>query len=234
MKKFLLLFTICSLCLIAGAQSVDFEILGFADGNGNPVSSLVLSPTQDLNPCPILKNNGPNALGVADSVIIDITYNNDTYLTYMYLTGQQLHPVSEGEQITINPDRPIWSAAVMDEFNLFSCTLCYELRVVGHSVDPNPANNTACVEITRTVGIDDNWGEEMAVFPNPASTSVTLSGAAGNRVQIFDLTGRMLHSFNAVEDKCEVDIEDFASGLYLLHIQSADGTMQRVLKLVKQ
>lgn len=234
MKKFLLLFTTLSLFLTVNAQSVDYEILGFADENGNPVTSLVLSPTQDLNPCPILKNNGPGALGAADSVIIDIVLDDNTYLTYIYLTGQQLHSVSAGEQITINPDRPIWSAAVMDAFNMSSCTLCYELRVKGHSFDPNLDNNTTCVEITREVGINDGLGIEMAVFPNPATTFATLSGAAGSRVQIFDLTGRMLRGFNVVEDNFEVNIADFPSGIYLLHIQSGDGAMQRVFKLVKQ
>ena len=38
MKKILLLFATLALVLTAGAQSVDLEILGFADENGNPVT----------------------------------------------------------------------------------------------------------------------------------------------------------------------------------------------------
>lgn len=233
MKKILLLFATLALVLTAGAQSVDLEILGFADENGNPVSTLELSPTQDLSPSPILKNNGPEAVAATDSVIIDITYNSDTYLTYIYLTGQQLHSVSAGDQVTINPMNPIWSAAVMDEFQLFSCTLCYEVRIVGHSVDPNPDNNTACVEITRAVGIEEDWADGIALFPNPASTTVTLSGVAGHRLQIFDLTGKMVMNQEKISDNQSVDISSLSEGLYIVRISDGKNLVTRKLNIIR-
>lgn len=234
MKKIILLFVIFALFRTASAQVfVDFEILGFADENGNPVSTLVLGPTQDLSPSPILKNNGPDAIVASDSVYIDIVYNNDTYLTYIYLTGQQLHSVSAGEQVTINPVQPIWSAAVMDEYNLVSCTLCYEVRISGHSVDPNPNNNTACVEITRTVGIDESLDAETSLFPNPATSFVTLSGAAGKNVQFFDLTGKMVLNHEKISASQSFDISSLAEGLYIVRVSDGKKIVVKKLSVVR-
>ena len=94
------------------------------------------------------------------------------------------------------------------------------------------AVNTGVIEY-----VDENL--YVKVYPNPATSSVTVEldrGGAGSPLfcRLFDLSGRELRRFQVTDDKFDVDIESFTSGIYLLHIQSADGTSRQVVKVVKR
>ena len=79
------------------AQSVNYGIIGFVDNSGNPISSIVMTPSQNLQPRVQLKNYGPDVVLVTDSVIFDITYDQGYYVTSLILTGEQMHSVSAEE-----------------------------------------------------------------------------------------------------------------------------------------
>lgn len=234
MKKIYTLFVLMAAFFAASAQSVDFEIVGFADGAGNPISVIEMNTSQDLMPRVILRNNGPDVVAVTDSIIFDITYNEGYYATSLILTGTDLHSVIAGEQVVVDHTQPIWTAATMNQYHLVSCTLCYEVRIVGRSTDPEPTNNTACIPVNRVLSIDEGADGSVSVFPNPASTSVTVTGVANSHVQLFDLSGRELRRFQVSEDVFNMDIEDLTAGIYLLHIQPADGTARQMVKVVKR
>ena len=68
MKRFYIFLMVVTAFFVGKAQSVDYEVVGFADDAGNQISSIQLSSSQDLKPRVILKNNGPDAVAVADSV----------------------------------------------------------------------------------------------------------------------------------------------------------------------
>lgn len=79
----------------------------------------------------------------------------------------------------------------------------------------------------------------VKVYPNPASSSVTVEIDRGGETspllcRLFDLSGRELRHFQVMDEKFDIDIENFTSGIYLLHIQSADGTSRQVVKVVKR
>ena len=79
----------------------------------------------------------------------------------------------------------------------------------------------------------------VKIYPNPTSSAITVELDRGGEngpmlCRLFDLSGRELRRFQVVEDKFYVDIEDFTSGIYLLHIQSADGLSRQVVKVVKR
>ena len=175
MKKFYAFFILMAALLAASAQTVDFEIVGFVDSDGNTISSLVLRPSQDLQPRVKLKNNGPDAVAATDSVIFDVTYNEGLHVTSVILMGTELHSVVAGEDVTVDLLQPIWTAATMSQHGLTECNLCYEVRIAGHSTDPNPANNKACIDVTRTVSVGDDDVPSVSLFPNPASASVILA-----------------------------------------------------------
>lgn len=233
MKKIYLFLTFIALLFAAGAQTADLEIVGFADANGNLIPSLVMNPTQDLQPRVILKNNGPDAVASTDSVIFDITYNTDYYAATLVLTGEQLHSVEGGEQVIIDLAQPIWTAEIMDEYYLMSCTLCYEVRISGITTDPNAANNKACIDVTRTTGIGDNDATDVSLFPNPASAVVTLTGAENARVQLFDLSGKLHIDIERASANQQVDISALAAGLYIVRISDGKGVVTQKLNVVR-
>jgi Secretion system C-terminal sorting domain len=81
---------------------------------------------------------------------------------------------------------------------------------------------------------------KIDIFPNPARETVTLSvdlphSVVGMAVQVLDNQGRILQEqvFNAVQkDNLTLNIEDLATGTYMLRILTPDG--MRVKKLVVQ
>ena len=101
---------------------------------------------------------------------------------------------------------------------------------------------TVPIEVTAlNTGVTEYVAENLyvKVYPNPATTSVTVEieregEASPLYCRLFDLSGRMLRSFQVADDKFDVDIEDFSSGIYLLHIQTADGVTRQVVKVVKR
>jgi hypothetical protein len=68
------------------------------------------------------------------------------------------------------------------------------------------------------------------IFPNPASTSFTLTHPEQIKsIQIFDVQGRLQSSHTSVP----IHIENLNAGVYWVHVESLDGTV-RVEKLVTE
>lgn len=101
---------------------------------------------------------------------------------------------------------------------------------------------TVPIEVTAVnTGVVEYTAENLyvKVYPNPATTSVTVEIDRGEensplQCRLFDLSGRELQRFQVMDDKFDVDIADFTSGIYLLHIQSVDGASRQVVKVVKR
>ena len=123
MKKIYTVLILIAAFFAASAQTVDLEILGFVDANGNPISSIVMNSTQDLQPRVNLKNNGFDVVPATDSVIFDITYNQGYHVTYLILRGAQLQSVGPGDAVIVDLDHPIWTASTMNEYSLIACTI---------------------------------------------------------------------------------------------------------------
>ncbi len=78
--------------------------------------------------------------------------------------------------------------------------------------------------------------EQFNLYPNPATDRVNITNNENylvNQVVIYDVTGKHLstQTFNN-ESEIQLNVEDLASGVYLLHIQTNEGTA--VKKLVKK
>lgn len=233
MKKIFLLLTLILFFFAAGAQTADLEVVGFADENGERIYSIVMNSTQDLQPRVIVKNNGSSAVAATDSIIFDITYNQNYPITYLYIAGSQLNSAGVGEEMIVDLVHPIWTAAIMDEFQLIACSICYDVRISGVTTDPNPDNNKACIDMTRTIDIEDAEIASVSMFPNPASSAVTLSGVAGSQVQLFDLSGRRLFLIESAEENQQLDVSSLAEGLYIVRISDGGRSVVQKLNVIR-
>src|SRR5690606_28623908 len=73
------------------------------------------------------------------------------------------------------------------------------------------------------------------VFPNPATNTVTITNNENivvEQVTIYDISGKVINTqtFNK-ENEVQLNVEHLASGTYMLHIQTSEGTA--VKKLVR-
>jgi len=85
-----------------------------------------------------------------------------------------------------------------------------------------------------------NTNEQLAakfnLYPNPANNVVNITNNENmlvNQVAVYDTTGKLINtqSFNE-QTELQLNVENLASGTYMLHLQTAEGTA--VKKLVKK
>ncbi|RZJ71331.1 MAG: T9SS type A sorting domain-containing protein [Flavobacterium sp.] len=85
-------------------------------------------------------------------------------------------------------------------------------------------------------GLKDQLASQVSVYPNPATTIVTISNNNNilvDGVQIIDVNGRTVKSvtFDGVTS-AEVNVSDIAAGIYMMTISSDKGTMTK--KIIKK
>jgi uncharacterized protein YjdB len=82
-------------------------------------------------------------------------------------------------------------------------------------------------------GVDDNALSGIALYPNPASGSATLSGLEGGEVvDVINLNGTLLLSRKAAGDKETIDLTSLPQGAYIVRVAKA-GAAKRIKLVVK-
>ncbi len=80
-----------------------------------------------------------------------------------------------------------------------------------------------CVMSPAPLSTSDVSVAQLAVYPNPASTVVSVSGAgihAGASYELVDIHGRKLRSGKGqAEGMIQLSVEDLASGIYFIRLQ---------------
>lgn len=76
--------------------------------------------------------------------------------------------------------------------------------------------------------LEDVEDTELTFYPNPTKGKVSFSEMI-DKIEVIDLTGKTI---KRSENTNEINLEDFASGVYFLKLQSSDKTIMR--KLIKK
>jgi chitodextrinase len=72
---------------------------------------------------------------------------------------------------------------------------------------------------TETVGIDDVDSESISLYPNPASSTVTLTGVEGEAtVTVVDMNGRELYKLQTTNYQLTIDVSQLSQGAYFVRI----------------
>jgi hypothetical protein len=90
---------------------------------------------------------------------------------------------------------------------------------------------------TMTTGIrETTFASSIDLFPNPADNHLTIDFGSNNeevKVSIADITGKVVYRTIATDtQRVDVNTNDFAEGIYVVHIQAGDfiGTNKLVVK----
>jgi hypothetical protein len=104
-------------------------------------------------------------------------------------------------------------------------------------------SNTDLFYLTRTPMIrmnfgvvsdvtEQSFGSSFQCFPNPAneSISIVLGGNESALVELFDATGRLLHSQKTavLTGKIEINIADFSNGIYTLRVTESNRSSSQI------
>ncbi len=80
---------------------------------------------------------------------------------------------------------------------------------------------------TVATGVNENsFASLIHLYPNPANNHLTIALGSNNKnveVTIADITGKIIYStIERDKQRIEVNTQNFATGIYVVHIQSAD------------
>jgi uncharacterized protein YjdB len=103
------------------------------------------------------------------------------------------------------------------------------------TVTTQDGNYTAsCIVTVNSTGIINvPSAETLKIYPNPVQNTLYIqSSSTIEQVSIYDISGRMLQTFDVFKTSEVLDISHLSNGIYLLKIKTEDGEVVR--KIVKQ
>jgi hypothetical protein len=103
-------------------------------------------------------------------------------------------------------------------------------------------DNNGCTNVINLpLGVDACTGlnefsgtGELKAYPNPTSGNLTIeSGINQNKLmEVMDVTGRVVATASSVEENIDLDMKEFAAGIY--YVKIATGSDVHIVKIVKQ
>ena len=111
------------------------------------------------------------------------------------------------------------------------------------------ANTVSGAEGTLTQGFQQPWadigtvvgehvgsGSDIRVYPNPTRhlLNVEMLGTAtgANALELLDAAGRLVLQAPTTGDRTELDLTDYGTGNYFLHIKDAEGDVTRTFQVI--
>lgn len=119
----------------------------------------------------------------------------------------------------------------------FPFELCININpnlLDGYS-DPNPDNNTKCVQVGREedfVGVRENTNT-LNVTPNPASTTITIENAAGAQIFVYNIAGQEVMSVESAEANETLNVSNLNAGLYIVRVVNGNEVSTAKVSIVR-
>lgn len=79
--------------------------------------------------------------------------------------------------------------------------------------------------------INETLNDEISMYPNPVSQTLTISGFSSGKIEIMDLSGRLIYTEPA---STEIDVSNFNTGIYLVRFYNELGELVQTEKLIKE
>ena len=82
-------------------------------------------------------------------------------------------------------------------------------------------------------GIDENFGENISVYPNPANENITITNAPNSDIMLYDIFGKLVLSMNNIGNDYQLNISELAKGTYIMKIINGDNISTRKITVLK-
>jgi PKD repeat protein len=90
------------------------------------------------------------------------------------------------------------------------------------------------IEVTSSVGINNNIEKEITIYPNPTENTITIDLASTQlpvQLSLTDLSGRIIQNLNAIDSKQIIDLSQLSKGIYIIKLSSS--IIYKELKVIK-
>ena len=83
------------------------------------------------------------------------------------------------------------------------------------------------------VGITDFNAVSYSLYPNPTTGSIILEGKGLNRIEIYDIQGRILIEYNVINEKLQINVNKYDNGIYFVKMYSEANQVVKRLVIMK-
>ncbi len=232
-------------------QPADFNNDGFVDviGGGNYIAINNGDFTFTLSPSEI----GAGSLGdYNDDGFIDVAFGNSLYINEgnennfikVITQGTESNPDGIGARVTVytsegNQIRDIRSgegfrymSSSTAHFGLGTQTaiskieICWPSGIMDEILNPEINTTIVAIEGENAVSVAESNEDKVAIFPNPATDVLNLSGiniGKDNRFEVFTPQGKLILSQNLTSS--QINISSLNTGLYLIKVSTPEMTL---------
>jgi carbon monoxide dehydrogenase subunit G len=187
--------------------------------------------------------NGNTSTQTQNVVIDDITNPTITCVGNQTVAAENTHTysVSGTEFDPTASDDNCGVASVINDFNnsasLSGAQLPEGTITIVWTVTDNAGNSQTCsvdVVVTTYVGLSDLSAKGISVYPNPVKNTlhIEMSNKQNATVRLTDVSGRVLLTVPATQNKMAIDMSSHENGLYFLHIETSSAS--ETIKIIKQ
>jgi hypothetical protein len=96
-------------------------------------------------------------------------------------------------------------------------------------LDKNGCIDTLCSSTTETYEVD--MASKIKVYPNPTSYILNISNPIGEKVEIFDIFGKLVRTIPVQNETQSINIHDLPVGAYIVRMQ--EKTLRVSYKIIK-
>jgi hypothetical protein len=115
----------------------------------------------------------------------------------------------------------IKSALVTDEVLNIGIVQAKQSNAAG-TLTPLTAGTATIAAIGASVGMDELNGNNIGIYPNPASTSVTIySSTTLEKVELLSITGQLILTEKASGNQHRLNLTDIANGVYFVVVHDS-------------
>ena len=135
------------------------------------------------------------------------------------------------------------SKIITSEYNTFCVPLSQECRYIRYLLAKAGKGNTQLNNIKigkyttqvppDSIGILTINEPQIAIYPNPFTSYIDIENKNNhiNKIELYQITGQLLHSYNAIENKTRINTKMLPKGIYIIRIFVPEGTIAK--KIIK-
>lgn len=170
-----------------------------------------------------------NAVGCDSIITLHLTINPIPSVT---ISGNTQINAGNSTTLTANgASTYVWSTGETTTSITVSPNTNTSYSVTGTTQYGCTASATTTVHVNTTSVTDYTNENGFILYPNPATHTVTLqangNGNSINEIKVYDVTGRMVFHKEVNAIKAEINVSDWTSGIYFVHIISNENVAVR-------
>ncbi len=113
-------------------------------------------------------------------------------------------------------------------------TYYYKVTAYSSACESNPAQTEGGFDyVVVTVAAIGENAINARMYPNPTTGILKIEASSIKNVAVFNLVGQKVYEENINGDECVIDMNEFGNGIYMVKIQSANGSTTQKVSVIE-